>query len=1062
MLSALARPWKSSDTEASIPELFARQVRLRGEKTAIAGTSWQPSFAELDAAAAAIAGQVLDRAGSGDGPVALLLRHDAPQIAALLGVLKAGRVVVALNPTDPPARLGQIRADVGAELVLADERNRALALAAGFDRSRVILVRERPEPGAAAPPVPAADPSDLALLIYTSGSTGRPNGVMQPHRNVLHNALRLTNGLGIEADDRLVLLASLSSGQGLATTWISLLNGATLCPFPIMERGVTGLPGWLEENGVSVVVVSASVFRNFVRTLNGGPLCGIRLLRLGSEAALRSDYEAYRRHFPPECLFANTYSSSEAGNVTQFLAGHDLDPADGALPIGAPTEDVDVVLLDERGSEVAPGEPGEIVVRSDRLSPGYWGNEELTARRFGDGYFRTGDLGRLADDGVLTWVGRKDVQMKVRGNRVDLSEVEAALACLPGVHGAVAGPRPTPRGDTRLAAYVVPEPGAPAGAGELREALGARLPDHAVPTEFAFLDGFPLNAHGKVDREALATLELQAPPAEPGEPAIGETEELVAEIWGRAFEVDSVGRVESFFELGGDSLTAAVVAAGIHSRLGVEIELAAFADSPTVAAMAELVDRLRSGADGLARPELTRIARDEPLPCSFIQERTWRHSRTPEESASYTMTSGLHIDGPLDVAALRRSIDRIVARHEVLRTTFSERDGEPVAIVHPPAPLELPLIEVDSEEEARGLFRERSRMVFDLERLPLVRFLLLRLADDRHWLLRFNHHINADGRSWRIFYAELRRFYEADVRGEEPPLPAEAPLHYTDFAAWERRCYAVEGRRHRDDVAWWKKNLEGAPVRMPFPFARRKPDPDAKVSDGSYYFGLPPEVSQRLEQLRRAVGVTFFMVRVGALAAQLAVENRRDDVVIGTYVTTRRHAATQDMLGFFTNLVTLRLRFEGNPSFRDWLATVRASVGGVSAHSQMPYGELCDALRAEGTTPPELMSVFSAGDIPVSARFAGIEISPLERVFGSMPWGFTLQLDQSWEAQRNLVTFDARLHDPVRIHAFVDRYSKLLADASADPDRPLRELVAAPGLRFKRLLRGGRRAHQRT
>ncbi|HEY1359206.1 MAG TPA: condensation domain-containing protein [Thermoleophilaceae bacterium] len=1050
-------PWLAADTESSISELFERQVALRPAKTAIAGTDWQPSYAELDAAAGGIARRVRERAGRTGEPVALLLRHDAPLIAALLGVLKAGEVAVALNPSDPPARLEQVRRDVGASVVLADGGNRSLALAAGFEESRLVPVPDRPPAGTVE--TVARAPSDLAVLIYTSGSTGRPNGVMQPHRNVLHNVLRLTNGLGIVSEDRLVLLSSLSSGQGLATAWVALLNGATLCPFPIMERGVTGLPRWLEDNDVSVMVLSASVYRNFVRTLNGTRLSGLRLLRLGSEAALRSDYEAYRRHFPPDCLFANTYSASEAGNVAQFVGGCDLELADGALPIGRPAQDLEVLLLGEDGEEVPPGEIGEIVVRSDRLSPGYWRNEELTARRFRDGAFRTGDLALRREGGLLVWAGRKDVQVKVRGSRVDLSEVEAALGRLPGVQVAVAGPRPSARGDTRLAAYVIPEPDSAAGAGELRQALRTSLPDHAVPTEFAFLDDFPVNAHGKVDRDALAALEVEAPPTEPTRPALSETEALVSDAWAHAFETESVGREENFFELGGDSLTAAVVAAGIHGSLGVEIELGAFAESPTVAAMAELVERLRSGA-AAGRPELTRAPRHEPLPCSFIQERTWRHSRTPEESAAYTVSWGVEVRGSLDVAALRRTLERIVARHESLRTTFAERDGDPVQIVHPPGPVELPVESVASEAEARELFRERSLTAFDVERGPLVRFLLLRLADGYHWLLRFNHHINSDGRSWRIFYDELRLLYEADVSGKEPPLPEAEPLGYPDFAAWERRCYELEADRHRADVDWWKRNLEGAPERMPFPFSRRRPDPDAPIADGVFLFGLQPEVSQRLETLRRSVGVTFFMVRVAAFAAQLAADTGSDDVVVGTYATTRRQAGTHDMFGFFSNLAALRLRLDRDLSFSDLLGSVREAVVEMSAHSEMPYGELCDALRAEGVVPPELHSVFTAGDILPPMRFGGIEMVPLERVFGSMPWGFSMQMDQFWEAQRNLVAFDARVHDPLAVRAFVRRYAQLLAEGSAEPERPLGELLRPGGGRFSRLLRAGRRARR--
>ena len=1028
--------------ESSIPQRFTEQALRQPDKPAIAGTAWRPSFAELDAAANGIARALADRSGGAVGRVALLMRHDAPLIAAVLGVLKAAGTAVVLNPGDPPVRLGRIRAEVEPDFVLADSVNRELALHVGCDASGVLDVPGRPEgsPGAA-PDVPLR-PDDVAFLVYTSGSTGAPKGIMQTHRNVLHNSLvRLAKGLGLRGDDRIVLLASPSGGQGLSTVWSTLLSGATLCPFPAMELGVTGLPVWIAEHGVTVFVSSASLFRHFVRTLDRQRPVGIRLLRLGSEPALAADFQAFRRHFSEDCVFAHTFSSSETGNITQQVLPADADPRDGGLPVGRPAEGIEVLLDD-----------GEIIVRSDYLSPGYWRDEALTTKRFGERTFRTGDLGWISADGALTVLGRKDSQVKVRGSRVDLLEVESALAAQPEVATAAVRAAPTPRGDTRLTGYVAVPPGARRDTAGLRDALRTTLPDHAVPTAFSFVDSLPLNAHGKVDREALARLEPE-PPALSEEQARGETEELVAGIWESAFERRPVGRDDDFFALGGDSLTAAVVAAGVHASFGVALELGAFAESPTVAAMAELVDRLRAGPDGVHRQPLTRIPRNEPLPCSFIQERTWRHSRTPEESAGYTLANAVRITGPLDVEALRRSVDRVVARHEALRTTFVERDGGPIQVVRPPAPIQLPLVEVESPPEADELLLREAAVPFDLERGPLLRLLLVRLSEHEHRLLRVNHHIVSDGRSWMIFFDELVTFYEADRRGEPPPLPEEEPLQYADFAAWERCALRPNGRRWRNEVDWWRANLEGTHLRMPLPFARRTRREQAEVSDGVVWFGLERELSAQLEALRRDESATYFMVRVAAFAALLAALNDDDEVVVGTYAGTRRLAETQDIFGCFTNLVALRLRFEGNPGFRDWLAEVRGAVIEMSAHSEIPYGELCEHLRAGGTTPPELHSILSIRDVLSPRSVAGIEITPLEHAFGSMPWGFSLQLAPSWEATRCLAAFDARVHDPAAVRAFIESYKRLLGDVCSEPDRPLRELLPRSPGRLSRLLR---------
>jgi non-ribosomal peptide synthetase component F/acyl carrier protein len=1031
--------------ERTIPEAFASQVSERPDKTAISGTEWEPSFAELDSASNGLGRALAERAGGPVGRVALLLRHDAPLICAALAVLKAGGTAVVLNAGYPPALLARIGEEIEPTLVLTDSEHRNLALEAGFPASDLVEVPARPDASPGAAPAIPVNPGDAAFLIYTSGSTGKPKGVLQTHRNILHNALlRHARGLGLRHDDRIILLAPLSGGQGLATVWTTLLTGATLCPFPAMERGVTGLPDWLAAQRVTVLISPASLFRHFIRTLDGRRLTGIRLVRLGSEPVFSADLEACRRHFPEDCWFANTFSSSETGNITQHLLRAGDDPGASGVPVGKPAEGMEVLVLDD----------GEIGVRSEYLSPGYWRDEALTKQRFAEGIFHTGDLGRFSEDGVLTWLGRKDAQVKVRGNRVDLFEVETALTSRPAISAAAVRPRRTSVGDTALTAYVALRPGVSPDTAGLRAELQADLPDHAVPTAFAYLDAVPLNAHGKVDREALAEVQPErVDRAARGATVITETEELLADIWAGALELDSVGASDNFFELEGDSLTAAEIAAAVHAIFGVEIELAAFVESPTVAAMAELVDRRGAEGNGSAVSPLTRVAREAPLPCSHIEERTWRQSGTPEGANRYMVARGVQITGPLDVGALRRTLDRLVARHEALRTTFAERDRDLVQVVQPPAPVELPLIEVESAREADDLLFRESLVPFDLEQGPLIRFILLRLREEEHRLLRLNHHIISDGRSWDVFFEEFVAIYEADRRGEPPPLAEEKPLQYADFAARERRTLRPDSPRWRDDVAWWRANLDGAPLQTPLPFARRDPDERATSTDAVAWLRLPPELTTDLESLRREQGATYFMVRLAAFTALLAIMSDTSDLVVGSYTTTRRQVDTRDIFGFFANPVALRVRFEGSPSFGDWLAEVRAAVIEMSAHARIPYEALWEELHGTGIAPPEIRSIFSVGD-PVSPKtFAGIEMIPLDRVWGTMPWGFTLQPRRYWDGERLLATFDATAHHPRAVRAFLKRYRRFLERICAEPNRPLRDLVPSRSRRFGPLLR---------
>jgi amino acid adenylation domain-containing protein len=1039
--------WREADTVTTIPRCFVEQARLHPARPAIAGTSWEPSYRELDMVANQVAQDILERCGVGHGRIALLMRHDAPLIAATLGVLKAGRTAVVLNQSDPPQRLAQIRSDVGSELIVADERHRELTLRAGW------LAEELMTPELAPGTAPGVDgrPDDLAALLYTAGSTGRPKGVMQTHRNALHNVLRQTKALGVHAGDRIAVLASLSGGQGFTTTWLALMNGATLCPFPAAERGITGLSDWLASNGVTVLVSTASLFRQFARTSRGSALPAVRLVRLAGEPVRAADVEAFRRYFSDTCVFTNTLSLSEAGHVAAFSLTGAAELPDGPVPVGRPGEGIDLRLVDEWGAEVTPGEVGEIVVRSDYLSPGYWGDEELTAQRFVEDAsgrsFRSGDLGRFSGDGLLTLVGRRDSMIKVRGFRVEVSEVERALSRCPGVEQAVVCARPAARGQV-LAAYVVALDGHDLDAAALREALRGLLPEYAVPGAFIFLEALPVAPNGKVDRRRLAEMELPLGRTERMEPPVNETEELLCGIWATALERDEVGRSDDFLDLGGDSLTAAVIAAVLHATLGVTLELSAFTERPTVAQMAPLIGELQSVPDSGDRPPLVRVPRTEPLPMSFMQEWTWGFSRTPEESAAWTTATGFQIRGALDVPRFRRAIDCVIQRQEILRTTYHEREGRPVQVVHDPQPVELPLVDLsstaDPEAAAAELLASGSCERFDVERLPQFRLWLAKLADDYHWLIRVSHHINTDNYSWRILLEQVSRVYGAELRGAASPLQEEKPIGYADFAAWERRVFSPESRRYLDDVAWWRTTLAGAPVRMPLPFSRRAPEPEADHSEGVLWFGLHPDASRELAALRRKLGATYFMGHIAIFAALLAGRTGNDDLVIGTYATTRGPAETYDMFGFFGNPVALRLRFQGDPGFVDWLASVRTAVIEMSAHSQIPYSEVCKDLRRGGLEPPQLQAILSAWGTLPPMRFEGLEISPLKRAFGAMPWGFTIQLDPYWETERCLASFDARVHDPGAVRSFIADYQRLLGAIASEPDRPLSELLPGP------------------
>jgi len=1046
--SALARDW----AEESLPARVARVAAMHPNRPAIISSCWQPTYAELDASANRLA-HALHRQGGRDGDrVAILMRHDAPLISAMLSVLKAARIVVVLNPTHPPAHLRELMKDCEPTSILTDGSNHALA-AEIAGTSSIFRFEQASADGSKSAAGPSVAPDETAFLIYTSGSTGRPKGVMRTHRQIAQNTIRHTRAMGFAADDRITLLASLSGGQGVTTAWCALLHGAALCPFPVMEKGFAGLADWIVAREITMYISSASIFRQFVQTLDPGMIFPqVRAVRLGSEPATAEDFRAYQQHFSAGCALVHTFSSSETGNIAQLRLGHDDAVDDGHLPIGKPAEDVEIFLVNEHGEPVCDGEIGEIMVRSRCLSAGYWRNPVSTAELFSQSEtdrglrtFRTGDLAKRSRNGTLQFMGRNDPRLKIRGNRIETSEVADVLLRQPAVEQvalcAVDG-----KGDnTQMIAYVVIRRGRVTSARDLRRAMRAVLPEHAVPSRFVFVDRFPLTPHGKIDLERLRHNDLpnRVPPA--FERPRTETETLLAGIWEEVFEQSVVGRQDDFFDLGGDSLAAAVISAQLYAALGIEVHLQVFAEYPTLARMAAALDSKSGPARATDPIPFAPGPRELPLPLSHVQERIWRFSQTPQGSAGYTVAKAYRISGPLDRNVLRECMTYIAARHEILRTSFAAIGEQLVQIVHPPARVALPFVDFadksDPEREATRLFKHQAKRIFDLAAAPLTQFYLIRIRQNEHWLVRVGHHIISDSWTWRLYFRELAILYEARRAGRDAPLPPSHSLQYGDYAAWERKALCRGGANYRTAVQWWMSRLSQPPPPIELPFERAQAQADTDPAEGRCERVLKPGVLRRLSELGRSQRASLYTVGLAAFVALLADEIRQPDVVVGTYVSNRNRVALQNMLGHFANLATLRFRCKPEDSFRGWLSTVRRNVAETEAYCDLPYEEMRDQLRGNGVELPGIKVIFSMSQHRSSSRFADLELTNLRWAYEAMPWGFTMHFDERTGGCDCVTLFDANKYDPEGVQRFVKRYLRLLDAVSRLPDSSVCDLL---------------------
>ncbi|HEY1690573.1 MAG TPA: amino acid adenylation domain-containing protein [Polyangiaceae bacterium] len=599
----LARPsnefvaFDAAEIEQSIPERFAKVARAHADRVAVRTSDVTWTYAQLDEARRKVSAALVPHAAELGSRVALVLDHDAPMLAGVLGTLTSGCAYVALDPSHPPERLRQIVVDAGVVAVLTSARNRALACALAPDGVEVLVVDDvlRGPPA----PAPATErrvpPDTLAYVLYTSGSTGRPKGVAQTQRNVLHFIAAYANNLHLSADDRLTLLPSYCVDAAVMDVFAALLTGATLCPMEVRSLGLRGVLRCMSELRITVHHSTPTLFRHLVRELGSAPApATVRLVVLGGEEVRRSDVEAYCEHFGPGCVLVNGFGPTESTVTLQYFVDRKTRLDRRAVPIGTPVERTQVALVSRSG---VPGQVyGEIAIRSPHVALGYWGCPELTEKVFRDDasgsgrrVYRTGDLGRLLPDGNVEYRGRRDQQTKIQGFRVELGELETALVQHAEVREAAAVVREGKEGEKYLVAYFatrgerVPTPD------ELRRFLRGRLPIHMIPASFVCVERLPWTTSGKLDRRALPDAEPDAIEARAPVAAEDELEEHLARIWRDVLAVPRVGVEDDFFELGGHSMTALRMMARIDDELGVGLTLGTLFEAPTVRRLADVL-----------------------------------------------------------------------------------------------------------------------------------------------------------------------------------------------------------------------------------------------------------------------------------------------------------------------------------------------------------------------------------------------------------------------------------------------------------------------------------------
>jgi len=1042
-------------SDQAVPSRFEDQARLHPERLAIEDSESAITYRDLNRLANRIAHAVLGVRGAGSEPVGLLVGTGVPVVAAMLGVLKAGKFYFALDASQPVARAASILAEIRPSLLIVDSgrMEQAETLRQAHDLSEVPLLNlDALEPGLSEEnpglPVPAAG---LAYVVFTSGSTGRPKGVMQDHRYILHLTEVYTGSGCITAADRLALLYSPSFAGAVRDIYCALLNGAALLTFDVKRQGLASLAHWLRQNQITAFFAVATMFRHFCRLLAPEDLFpAVRLIELGSETVYAGEVRLFQRHFSPDCRLIVNLGGSEISPICQFPVDSATRLEGSTVPAGYPAEGVEVLLRDTEGRPVEAGSPGEIVVRSRYLSRGYWGRPELTAAAFlpdpegGDRrLYRTGDLGRLLPDGRLLHLGRSDFQVKIRGYRVEAAEVEAFFTGSGLIRDAAVAAWVDASGEASLAAWLVPaRPEAPPSVSELRALARAALPDYMVPARFILTGSLPTTANGKLDRRALSGM----CPAENGTKSAYRAprtaaERRLLEIWSELLGTERIGIDENFFDLGGHSLLAMQAAARIADSFRVTIHPDCLFETPTLAQLAETVERARRlEADDLIRP----VPRDTEIPLSLAQQRLWVLDQMDGPSAVFNMVRVFRLEGPLNLPALEEALAATAGRHENLRSSFPVSHGGPVQAVASKCTNVLHFVDLSAVSEDRreatldAFLNDAHAQCFDLATGPLWRVRVIRLAENSHLLHLAMHHIISDDWSIQVLLREVSVRYQGLVAGR-PDQISELAVQYADYACWQRRW--LTGERLALQLDYWRKQLRGAPPLVALPLDRARRDA-GEFQPGMVRLHLDAGLVAGLRRLARESETTLFVTLLAAYAALLSRYGNAADVVIGTGVANRYPVETEALIGFFVNILALRLRWQPGATFRELQACAHRVAVGSYAHPDVPFDQVVDALPLDRSAfySPVFQTLFVLQNIPGQELvLTGLTATAveLERTTAGATFDLTLSLKDAGGPLHGALEFNAALFDTSTIERLAADFRTLLAGIVQNPDAPV-------------------------
>ncbi len=1032
-----SQPMVARSTAACLHTLVHEQAGRTPDSVAVVFEEQTLTYRHLCDRARVVARRLRSLGVGPDVPVGLCLERSPDLLVAILGILEAGGAYVPLDPTHPQPRLEFIARNAGCEVIVTERV--MLSRLGGAGRVRVLMDDDVADGGEGQPEEPVAvGGAHLAYVMYTSGSTGQPKGVCVTHASVVNLLWSMSDTIGVAPGGTVLATSAYAFDISVAEFFLPLLNGGRVA---LLSDAAARDPDLIIRaiGDLRPAAVQATpTMWNALCSL-GWPGDPALTCVSGGEPLPAPLAQSLSR----QCRqLWNCYGPTE---TTIYSTAAAIDASDPVVTIGTPLANTLVYVVDQHDHLVPTGVTGELWIGGAGVARGYRGRPELTAERFvdnpfcpGDRVYRTGDLARWRADGRLEMLGRADTQVKIRGHRIELEEIEAQLSMHPSVLASAAAAIANQAGEVRLVAYIVTRGQLDVDARALQEHLRSQLPDYMIPGSFVRLLALPTTANGKIDRKAL-------PAPDPGRAHASEAfvapqtpeEHAVAGVFAEVLGVPRVSADANFFDMGGHSLLATQVAIRLRRLLRCDLPIREVFEHPTAVSLGAHL-AARPAAQHPAAVDRWDPATRDAAPLSFAQERFWFLSQFEPESAAYNMEQLVRLRGALDIDALRAALQTVVDRHAVLRTTYVVVGDAPRQVVHPSVTIALPVVDLgtgppaDREARARQQAAENAGRVFDLARDVPVRARLFRLAPDEHLLQVVVHHIAGDGWSMGVLWSEVGAAYSARVTGIDAVLPALRE-QYADFATKERS--QLRDDVLREHLAYWRTRLEGfTPPTLTPDFPRRV---TSSRRGAAIVVPLPAALTARIRTLCGTQRVTPFMVLLAAFQILLSRLTGQGDVAVGLPVVTRQRPELEHLIGLFLNTLVIRSDVSSEARFTDVLERLRDDVVDALDHQDLPFEQVVSHLGAARNPAQSslfqiLFNIFEA-DGAEAPQLEGIDATPEASTYESAKFDLTLY----GSASRLAANYDVSVFRPERIAHLLQQYVMLLEQVTTNPDRPI-------------------------